>query len=1060
MADRRGIAHTGTMAASPGPPTPESLLYASGPVVFLRWVGLPPRLAAVTENFAAVFDLASPALGSSPPVELVHPDDQEAFSHWFAGSDPNPAPARTSGRFRIGSGARPWKEVAHQTLVDPGTPDGMPTMVSYWLNCSQETEDLRRLTLTLEAARTGTWQWFSEDRRIVVDEGLLQIAGRRPGPANEFTVGEWETLVHPDDLPGWEVVRKAVADGSQLALDTTVRMSVSSGRWDWFRIRGRVSDSDAEGRPLRVLGTLEDITETVQTEQERAILSQVVEQGPSAVILTDPAGRIEYVNRQFSILSGYSWDEVQGKNPRLLKSPATPAATYVDLWSSLKSGRSWYGELQNLRKDGKPYWVQISISPIVDSTGKVYRYAGQQIDISAKKAVEEAARAQYEFQVFLTRISDQLLTVRGEAAVPAVSTVLGDLARQFRADRCFLGFLGKSNPVLHVRAAWDRTGPAPVKAIDLRSEPLWVRRIRTREAFQSRGLPCPVPWANRPSGGLLLVPLEGGYGDAGCLVMEADGPRPDWGDEVQVAMTVVANTLSSYLRRMVDEEDLRKARTEAEEANQAKSDFLAHMSHEIRTPMSGILGLADLVLGQGLSPEARSLVEGIQASGHALLALVSDILDVSKIEAGKLELEVTPFSLGELVRQTLRPLEVLAQQRGLSLETSWAPGIPDHREGDPTRWRQILTNLVGNALKFTSHGGIFVGVEPGTGPDRVRVSVRDTGPGVPQERVHRLFQRFSQTETSITRHFGGTGLGLAICRELAEKMDGAVGYQDASPGPGAVFWFEVRLPSLPDLPKAERIPEVAKPPRFHGLRVLVVEDNPVNQQVAAGMLRNLGVNPVVASGGIEALDALLNGAFDLVLMDVQMPGMDGYATTRAIRRGEGGDHHRGVPVVAMTANAMASDRDIGLEAGMDDYLTKPVFAAKLVAILEKFRPSEGETGLARRVFDAAEMKNRLQLDDSLLLQIVDMFLADVPVRRAALEAALAADNLDELCRLAHTLRGTAANLVAEAVVDAGQALETAARQGDRALLPRLHANLLGELGQLEEALGAYSSRAR
>jgi PAS domain S-box-containing protein len=922
-----------------------------------------------------------------------------------------------------------------------------------------EALDLRRLTLTLEAARTGTWQWFSEDRRIVVDEGWLQIAGRRPGEGNEFTVAQWEQLVHPDDLPAWEALRKSVAGGDQLALDTTLRMSVPSGRWDWFRIRGKVSDSDAEGRPLRVLGTLEDVTETVQTEQERAILSQVVEQGPSAVILTDPTGRIEYVNRQFSVLSGYSWNEVQGQNPRLLKSPSTPMATYVDLWSSLRAGRPWYGELQNLRKDGRPYWVQTSISPIVDASGRVYRYAGQQIDITTRKLVEEASRAQYEFQVFLTRISDQLLTVRGEAAVPAVSTVLGDLARHFHADRCFLGFLGKSEPVLNVRAAWNRTGTTRLEAIDLRSAPLWLRRIKIRETFQSRGLPCPVPWAQVPCGGLLLVPLEGGYGDPGCLVIEADGPRPGWGDEVQVSLTVVANTLSAYLRRVVDEEDLRKARTEAEEANQAKSEFLAHMSHEIRTPMSGILGLADLVLGQNLPPDSRSLVEGIQASGRALLSLVSDILDVSKIEAGKLELEMTPFSLKEVVQQTLHPLEVLALQKGLSLETTWGPSLSDRREGDPTRWRQILTNLVGNALKFTSQGGILVAVE-GTGPDRVRVSVTDTGPGVPRDRVHRLFHRFSQIEASTTRHFGGTGLGLAICRELAEKMEGAVGYEDALPGPGAVFWFETRLPTLPDLPKVERTPEPASSARFPGLRVLVVEDNPVNQQVAAGMLRNLGVNPVMASGGIEALDALVNGAFDIVLMDVQMPGMDGYATTRAIRRGEGGDLHRRVPVVAMTANAMASDREVGLEAGMDDYLTKPVFATKLVALLEKFRPAAGVERPPRKVFDSTEMKSRLQIDDALLGQIVAMFLADVPARRSALEWALATGNLEELGRLAHTLRGTAANLVAEAVVDAGQALELAVRESHLSALPRLQAGLVAELDRLEEALKAYTDGAR
>jgi CheY-like chemotaxis protein/HPt (histidine-containing phosphotransfer) domain-containing protein len=278
-----------------------------------------------------------------------------------------------------------------------------------------------------------------------------------------------------------------------------------------------------------------------------------------------------------------------------------------------------------------------------------------------------------------------------------------------------------------------------------------------------------------------------------------------------------------------------------------------------------------------------------------------------------------------------------------------------------------------------------------------------------------------------------------------------------------VFWFEGPLRVLPDLAAAAATEPVAGSdlPKFPGLRVLVVEDNPVNQQVAAGMLRILGVTPAVASGGVAALDLLMTGPFDVVLMDVQMPGMDGYATTRAIRRGEGGARHRRIPVVAMTANAMASDREVGLEAGMDDYLTKPVFAAQLAALLEKLvQPREDAPPPERKVFDAAEMKKRLQLDDDLLLQIVEMFLEDVPVRRAALVAALSEGRMEELGRLAHTLKGTAANLVAETVVDAGQALETAVREGNLEPVPALQAALVRELDLLGEALGHYAQRLR
>jgi CheY-like chemotaxis protein len=520
---------------------------------------------------------------------------------------------------------------------------------------------------------------------------------------------------------------------------------------------------------------------------------------------------------------------------------------------------------------------------------------------------------------------------------------------------------------------------------------------------------------------------------------------------------VVANTLAAFVRRVNDELDLKKARLEADQANRAKTEFLAHMSHEIRTPMNGILGLAELALGKTMDSEARSLVEGIKASGETLLSLVNDILDVSKIEAGKLELESTSFSLVAMVDAALSPLRVLAAKKGLALNLEWSEGLDDQREGDPTRIRQILLNLAGNAVKFTSQGSVTLSIGPGEREGTVRFVVRDTGPGVPSERQGRLFLRYSQLEASTNRQFGGTGLGLAICRELVDRMGGSLGYLDAKDPAGSVFWFSIPLATAtaplvtapqPSIPAATR----------RELRVLVVEDNVVNQQVATGLLRRHGVEATVAQNGLEALDRLATGAFDLVLMDVQMPMLDGLTATRAIRRGEGGERHRHVPIVAMTANAMQGDKDDSLAAGMDDYLTKPISAAKMAALLEKWdRPAAEVSPVERRrrVFDPEEMRSRLQLEDEFVQQIVQLFLDDLPTRRRNLVAAHDEGRLDEVHRLAHTLKGTAANLVAQGVVDAAEDLETAAAQGDAARAEQPYQAVLAEIDELETALTEF-----
>jgi two-component system sensor histidine kinase/response regulator len=677
----------------------------------------------------------------------------------------------------------------------------------------------------------------------------------------------------------------------------------------------------------------------LRAQEERTRL--VFESTPDGIVVIDEHGVVESVNPAVVRLFGYAREEIVGADvSRLMRDVdgaehAAHVARYVrtGVAHAARTGRTVVGR----RKDGVTVPLDVTLSEL-HADGR-RRFAAILRDASERLRAEEAIRtSEARFRAMSDASPLGVFTTDDEGRSTYVNRVFEEITGLPASDAVGEGWDRLIHPddarAVHERWAWALDADVPYESTHRIVRPDGAVRWVSAKAATVRD-------ASRPLGRIGTI-------EDVTHRRETEDALARYYAEVERAHRLAEAQAADLARQAAE---LGQARDQALAATRAKSDFLATVSHEIRTPLNGIIGAAGLLIDSDLDGEQREFAGIVRSSAHALLAIINDILDFSKIEAGRMDIEPLPFDLGVAVHEAVDLFAATAQEKGLALRVALAPDVPRRVVADPGRLRQVLVNLLGNAVKFTERGSVLVSVESESrraATSVVRITVRDTGIGIAPDQLPHLFERFSQTDASMTRRFGGTGLGLAISKQLVELMGGEIGVRSGE-GEGSLFWFRLPIAHVAPEPAAGAAGDVASgaaaqtPAHIAAgaatandlarLRVLVAEDNAVTQKITSVLLEKLGCRVDIAANGREAVDMVAMMPYDAVLMDCNMPEMNGYQATAEIRRRERAAGARGIPIIAMTGNVAPGDREICLGAGLDDYLAKPVALDSLASAL-------------------------------------------------------------------------------------------------------------------------------
>ena len=834
----------------------------------------------------------------------------------------------------------------------------------------QQQQEAKRLELALRGGELGLWDLDVATGTATVNERWNSMLGLPHQPVHPQSEA-WRTRVHPDDLPRVVAATREHLEGRTPRFEDVYRMKHAEGHWVWIQDRAQVLERDADGTALRMVGTHMDITEAMRArlalERNEQSLATTLDSIGDAVIATDAEGRITRMNGTAERLTGWPAAEALGlplvRVFRIVRGQ-TREPVMDPVRQVIEEGRTigLANDTLLLGRYGSEVQIADSASPIRTPDGAITGVVLVFSDVTERHRVQETLRANEER---LRRINRTLRVLSsGNLTLFRVhdeETLLREVCRDIvRAGGFLMAWIGYAQDdaersvkpmaaagsgtdyVEGLRVSWDPT-------IDIGQGPTGrTLRSGVPHVNQNWGVnPNVAPWRERALErgfrASVSLPLAGAERCFGALMVYA--AEPDAFDAQEVApLEELARNVSMAILAL----RAQRQRDAAEGANRAKTLFLANISHEIRTPMNAIIGMNYLMRQSGVAPEQAERLDKIDSASRHLLAIINDILDLSRIEAGGLDLQTTDFHLSSILDGVHSIISDAAAAKGLTVTVD-PDAVPTWLRGDPIRLRQALLNFATNAVKFTERGAITLGaelLEERGDALRVRFWVEDTGIGIAPDAVERIFRPFEQADPAIAGRYGGTGLGLAIAERLAQLMGGAAGV-DSTPGAGSTFWFTVGLqrgqgqpPAPPENAPDAGSAEALLKQRHTGARVLLAEDNEVNREIALAMLQRLGLVVDAAADGAQAVALARLNRPALVLMDVQMPVLDGLAATRAMRTLPGWAQ---VPILALTANASDEDRRACQQAGMDDFLPKPMDVQDLYRALLKWLPGSPAT---------------------------------------------------------------------------------------------------------------------